>query len=132
MAKTNKAKGAGRLLIAVYAVFAISATARALYQLFREFDQAPMAYSLSALSALIYIVATIALAKSAPVWSKIAWISVSAELLGVVTVGVLSFTHPELFAHPSVWSKFGQGYGYIPLILPILGLLWLRRSGAQK
>jgi hypothetical protein len=132
MAKTNRAKGAGRLLIAVYAVFAISATARALYQLFREFEQAPLAYSLSAISALIYIVATIALAKSAQVWSKIAWISVSAELLGVVTVGVLSFTHPELFAHPSVWSKFGQGYGYIPLILPILGLLWLRRSGAKK
>lgn len=132
MAKTNKAKGAGRLLIAVYAVFAISATARALYQLFREFDQAPLAYSLSALSAIIYILATIALAKSAPVWSKIAWIAVSVELLGVVAVGVLSFTHPELFAHPSVWSKFGQGYGYIPLILPILGLLWLRRSGAKK
>jgi hypothetical protein len=76
--------------------------------------------------------ATIALAKSAPVWSKIAWIAVSVELLGVVAVGVLSFTHPELFAHPSVWSKFGQGYGYIPLILPILGLLWLRRSGAKQ
>ncbi|MEY4019021.1 MAG: hypothetical protein RLZZ590_321 [Actinomycetota bacterium] len=59
MAKTNRAKGAGRLLIAVYAVFAISATARALYQLFREFEQAPLAYSLSAISALIYIVATI-------------------------------------------------------------------------
>ncbi len=132
MAETNKTRGVGRLLIAVYAVFAISASARALYQLFREFNQAPLAYTLSALSAAIYVVATIALAKSGRLWSKIALTAVSLELAGVLAVGVLSFTHPELFAHPSVWSKFGQGYGYIPLALPILGLIWLRRAGAAK
>lgn len=131
MAQTNKTRGAGRLLIAVYGVFAISASARALYQLLREFELAPLAYTLSALSAVIYVLATIALAKSAPIWSKIAWIAVSVELLGVITVGALSFIHPELFAHPSVWSKFGQGYGYVPLVLPILGLIWLRRTASK-
>jgi len=28
-----------------------------------------------------------------------------------------------------VWSGFGQGYGYVPLVLPFLGLLWLWRTG---
>jgi hypothetical protein len=37
---------------------------------------------------------------------------------------------PELFGHPSVWSGFGVGYGFIPLVLPVLGLIWLRRQNA--
>lgn len=117
--------GIGRVLIAVYAVFAISASARALYQLLREFDQAPIAYSLSAIAALVYILATFALAK--PKLRKLAYATVLFELVGVLAVGTLSLTVPELFAHPSVWSNFGQGYAFIPLVLPILGLLWLRK-----
>jgi hypothetical protein len=122
--------GVGTLLIAVYGIFALSASARASYQLVREFDQAPIAYLLSALSALVYILATISLAKDGSTWRKVALAAVWFELAGVVSVGVLSLTHPELFAHPSVWSGFGQGYGYIPLVLPILGLLWLRKQRA--
>jgi hypothetical protein len=118
--------GIGRVLIAVYAIFAISATARASYQLIREFDQAPIAYSLSAVAAIVYLVATIALAK--PKLRTLAYATVSFELIGVITVGTLSITIPELFAHPSVWSNYGQGYGFIPLVLPILGLLWLRKA----
>lgn len=126
MSNKPKQLGVGRVLIAVYGVFAVSASARALYQLFREFDQAPIAYILSAVAALVYIVATIALTK--PALHKLALTAIIFELLGVITVGLLSFAQPELFAHPSVWSKFGQGYGYIPLVLPILGLLWLRKA----
>ena len=118
--------GIGRVLIAVYAIFAVSATARASYQLIREFDQAPIAYSLSAIAAIVYLVATIALAK--PKLRTLAYATVSFELIGVITVGTLSLLTPELFAHPSVWSNYGQGYGFIPLVLPILGLLWLRKA----
>ena len=126
MSNQPKSLGIGRLLIAVYAIFAVSSTARATYQLATKFQDAPLAYSLSAVAAVVYIVATVALAKSG--YFKLATVTISFELLGVVAVGILSFTHPELFAHPSVWSKFGQGYGYIPLLLPILGLLWIRKS----
>lgn len=128
MATTLRAAGIGRVLIAVYAVFAVSSTARASYQLIREFDQAPLAYILSALAAVVYILATISLAKRGATWNRIAWVAVSFELIGVLTVGSLSLVQPDLFGHPSVWSRFGAGYGYIPLILPILGLLWLRKT----
>lgn len=126
MSKQPKTLGVGRLLIAVYAVFAVSSSARAIYQLATKFSDAPVAYSLSALAAVVYIVATIALAKIS--LKTLALITIAFELVGVIAVGILSFTQPELFAHPSVWSKFGQGYGYIPLLLPILGLLWLRKQ----
>ncbi len=126
-----KTTGIGRLLIAVYAVFALSATARASYQLVFEFDQAPVAYSLSALAAVVYILATMALSRAGETWKKIAWGSVLFELTGVISVGLLSVYIPEYFAHPSVWSGFGEGYAYIPAVLPILGIIWLARRDAN-
>ena len=122
--------GVGRLLIAIYAVFAISATARAGYQLIREFDQAPLAYSLSAISAVVYLLATYSLSKSEAKWQRIALYTIWFELVGVIAVGSLSVALPQYFAHPSVWSNFGAGYAFIPLLLPILGLLWLRKPNA--
>lgn len=122
--------GVGRLLIAIYAIFAISATARASYQLIREFDQAPLAYSLSAISALVYLLATYSLSKQEARWQRIALYTIWFELVGVITVGALSLALPALFAHPSVWSNFGAGYAFIPLLLPVLGLLWLRKHHA--
>lgn len=123
--------GPGRLLIAVYGVFALSATARASFQLITKYEEAPLAYSLSAISALVYVVATLALAKGDR-WRKLAFVAVGFELVGVLSVGLLSLLVPELFAHPSVWSLFGAGYAFIPLVLPILGLIWLRRQDARN
>jgi hypothetical protein len=121
--------GPGRLLIAVYGVFALSSTARASFQLITKFEDAPLAYSLSAVAALVYVVATLALAKGDRL-RTLAYITVGFELAGVLSVGLLSVLLPELFAHPSVWSMFGAGYAFIPLALPVLGLIWLRRQDA--
>ena len=125
MASSKTSVGPGRLVIALYAIFALAATARASYQLFTKFSDAPIAYSLSALSAVVYIVATIALARNARVVSTFALVF---ELVGVVAVGTLSLLVPSVFQHASVWSLYGVGYAFVPLLLPIWGLWWLRKS----
>lgn len=128
MTKSSRTLGFGRLLILVYAVFAISSTARASFQVITKFEEAPVSYSLSLLSAVVYLLATVSLAKSGPTWKTIALASVIFELIGVLTVGVISLLAPELFVEASIWSGFGSGYGYLPLVLPILGLLWIRKT----
>ena len=50
------------------------------------------------------------------------------ELAGVVTVGTLSLALHDWFSEPSVWSDYGIGYGFVPAVLPVAGLLWLRRQ----
>lgn len=120
--------GPGRILIAVYAVFALSASARSAYQLLFEFEQAPIAYTLSLLAAIVYIIATVFLSVST--LRKYAKFAVWFELLGVVIVGTLSILIPEFFNHPSVWSGYGSGYGFVPFVLPILGIFWLRKISA--
>lgn len=123
----SRRSGAGRILIAVYVVLALAATGRSFYQLVAKFDQAPVAYTLSALAAVVYIVATVALIARGPVWFRIAQITIGFELAGVLIIGALSLIIPSLFAHPTVWSYFGMGYLFIPLIMPILGLRWLAK-----
>jgi hypothetical protein len=114
----------GRLLTFVYGLFALSATARATVQIFSHFDQAPLAYALSLLAGLIYIAATIGLATRR---RTLALICVSIELVGVLAVGAASYVWPQAFPDATVWSHFGQGYGYVPLVLPFLGLAYLLR-----
>ena len=123
---SSRAVGVGRVLIVVYAILALGATARSVYQILSKFDAAPLAYTLSAIAGVVYILATIALIGRGPVCYRVAWATISFELVGVLVVGTLSLIHPELFRHPSVWSHYGQGYLFIPLVLPILGMLWLR------
>lgn len=125
--RNTRNTGPGRLLIAVYGVFAISATARAGYQILTKFSEAPLAYLLSAFAALVYILATVSLAKAGTTWFKVSVAAVLVELAGVLVVGTLSILDSVQFPHETVWSLFGRGYGFIPLLLPILGLVWLYR-----
>jgi hypothetical protein len=123
--------GPGRALLLVYAVFALSASVRAGFQLVTKFSEAPAAYLLSALAAAIYVVATVALARGGETARRVALVAVTIELVGVLAVGALSYAQPEDFPDATVWSHFGQGYGFIPVVLPVLGLMWLVRAGRQ-
>lgn len=120
--------GPGRVLVTIYGVFAVAATSRAGLQLATKFDDAPAAYLLSALAAAVYIVATVSLARSTDVSRRVAYASCSFELAGVLIVGTLSLLDRDLFPDETVWSGYGYGYLFVPLVLPILGLAWLRRT----
>jgi len=124
----STSSGAGRALIAVYGLFALAATARAAVQVSTKFSEAPLAYLLSALAGVVYLVATFTLARDTPLARKTALVAITVELVGVLTVGTLSVVDPQAFPRATVWSAYGIGYGFVPLILPVLGLLWLRRS----
>jgi cytochrome bd-type quinol oxidase subunit 2 len=126
--------GVGRALVAVYAILAIAATGRSVFQIIDRFSEAPLAFVLSAFSGLIYVVATIALAARL---RRLAFVTISIELAGVVIIGTLSLVAPALLGLTSinpfgrdstVWSAYGAGYLLIPLVLPVLGLLYLRRT----
>ncbi|WP_182111368.1 MULTISPECIES: hypothetical protein [unclassified Actinotalea] len=120
--------GPGRLLVLVYGVLAVAATARSAVQIGRDLEAAPLAYTLSAVAGLVYLVATVALARGTGGWRRVAWAAVVFEAVGVVVVGLLSVLAPDLFPDDTVWSRFGAGYGFVPLVLPALGLAWLVRT----
>jgi hypothetical protein len=133
-ARTRPARnrGLGTVLVLVYGLLALAATGRSVFQILGDFEEAPLAYSLSALAAVVYIVATIALVRGGSTWYRVALITIGFELLGVLVVGTLSIFDPVLFTSKTVWSFYGRGYAFVPLVLPILGLLWLNRHRPSR
>ena len=125
------ASGPGRVLVALYGLFALAAGARAGVQLATRFSEAPLAYLLSALAAAVYAVATVGLARGGRVGRRTAWAACSLELAGVLVVGTLSLADPAAFPDATVWSGYGRGYGFVPLVLPVMGLLWLRSQARE-
>jgi hypothetical protein len=119
------------VLVTVYAVFALAAGSRAVVQLTTRFSDAPLAYLLSAFAAAVYLVAAVGLARRTRAGRRTALVAISVELAGVLAVGTLTVLDPAAFPDQTVWSAYGQGYLFIPLVLPVLGLLLLRRQAHE-
>jgi hypothetical protein len=120
--------GPGRVLVAVYGVFALAACARAAVQLTTKFTEAPLAYVLSAVAGVIYVVATVTLARGTQTSRRVALAAILIEAVGVLAVGTASLLDPAAFPSATVWSTYGIGYGFVPLVLPFVGLAWLYRT----
>ena len=118
--------GPGVVLVVVYGLLALAATGRSVLQIVSDYDRAPLAYTLSALAAAVYILATWCLARGGK-WVRVGTWACTVELVGVLVVGTASYLVPDAFPDKTVWSHFGQGYGFVPLVLPVLGLLWFRK-----
>ena len=137
MSTSPRHAGLGRVLVAVYGVLAIAALGRSIFQIIDRFDEAPIAFTLSAVAAAVYVLATLALAFG---WDRVAWVTITFELVGVLLIGTISLVAPAVLGldeinpfgrEATVWSVFGAGYLFIPLALPILGILWLRSKRTE-
>ncbi|WP_411106444.1 hypothetical protein [Streptomyces sp. cmx-4-9] len=118
--------GPGLLLVWLYGVMVVGAVSRSAYQISTEFDRAPLAYALSAAAALAYAFITFSLVRGGERARKAALVCCAAELAGVLVVGTWTLVRPDSFPDATVWSQFGMGYLFIPVILPVTGMLWLR------
>ena len=111
------------MLIAVYAIFALSATARAAVQIATKFAEAPLAYLLSALAGVVYIVATVGArqghARASPGPRS------GSSCSGCWSSARSPCSMARDFPDDTVWSVYGRGYGFVPLVLPLVGLWWL-------
>lgn len=132
--KTGLNSGPGRMLVAVYGLLGLAAIGRSIMQIGQTWPDQHLPYWLSAVAALVYLIATVALARGDRASARIALVTISFELFGVIAVGIWSYADKAAFVaagsagDTTVWSKFGQGYGYVPLILPVVGLWWLRHN----
>ncbi|WP_151774821.1 hypothetical protein [Streptomyces abyssomicinicus] len=122
--------GPGILLVWLYGVMVVGAVSRSAYQISTEFDRAPLAYSLSALAGVVYGFITYTLVRGGERARRAAVVCCAAELLGVLVVGAWTLADPGAFPDATVWSDFGMGYLFIPVLLPVTALYWLVRARA--
>ncbi|MEU2421721.1 hypothetical protein ABZ619_11910 [Streptomyces sp. NPDC007851] len=122
--------GPGTLLVWFYGVMVVGAVSRSVYQIATEFDRAPLAYSLSAVAGVVYAFITYTLVRGGETARRVAQVCCAAELAGVLIVGTWTVVDGSAFPDATVWSDYGMGYVFIPVLLPISALYWLRK-GAQ-
>ncbi|MFE7899036.1 hypothetical protein ACFU3E_16230 [Streptomyces sp. NPDC057424] len=124
--------GPGTLLVWLYGVMVVGAVSRSAYQIATEFDRAPLAYSLSAVAGLVYGFITYSLVRGGETARRAALACCGAELLGVLTVGTWTLIEPSAFPDATVWSDFGMGYVFIPVLLPVSAIYWLRHARSRN
>jgi integral membrane protein len=124
--------GAHQVLLLLYALFTVAAGARSLVQLATKADHAPVAYWLSLVAALTYALGWVAIRRASEGRTGFAARMLWVELAGVLTVGTLSLVERDWFPDASVWSDYGIGYGFVPAVLPVAGLLWLRAQDPSR
>ncbi|MEU2596670.1 hypothetical protein [Streptomyces hirsutus] len=120
--------GPGLLLVWLYGVMVVGAVSRSVYQIATEFDRAPLAYSLSAIAGVVYGFITYTLVRGGETARRAALVCCAAELAGVLTVGTWTLVDPSAFPDATVWSDYGMGYLFIPVLLPLTALYWLRKA----
>jgi len=117
------------VLIVVYSILGLAAAGRATVQILEKFSEAPVAYTVSALSAVVYIVIAVALWRG---WETVALVGSSVELVGVLVVGTLGVVDSSLWPDETVWTGFGSGYGWVPLLLPLVALYFLLKGRQRR
>ncbi|MGW0791312.1 hypothetical protein ACWD04_24490 [Streptomyces sp. NPDC002911] len=120
--------GPGRVLVWFYGVFTVAAASRSIVEMILDFGKAPLAYVLSAVAAVVYGFITYSLVRGGEKARRAALVCCAAELAGVLIVGTWTQLEPSAFPDSTVWSEFGMGYLFIPVILPVTGMIWLRRA----
>lgn len=117
------------VLIVVYSILGLAAVGRASYQIIEKFSDAPVAYTVSAISAVLYVVIAVALWRR---WETVALAGTSIELAGVLIVGTLGIVDSDLWPDETVWTGYGSGYGWIPVLLPLVALVFLLKGRQRR
>jgi hypothetical protein len=124
--------GPGMLLVWFYGVMVVGAVSRSAFQIATQFDRAPLAYTLSAVAGLVYGFITYSLVRGGETARRAALVCCAAELVGVLTVGTWTLVEPSAFPDATVWSDYGMGYVFIPVLLPLSAMYWLRKGAARQ
>jgi hypothetical protein len=128
VANQKVSRGASDTLAFFYGLWAFSALGRSSYEyLFKNPRPANLVPAhLSTFVGVLYIFIIVGLRRRTPrAW----WVTLAlliVELSGVLIVGTLDVSW-HAFPYATVWSQYGKGYFFMPLLLPFVGLAYMLR-----
>lgn len=124
--------GLGRIVLAVYWIFGLVTSAIAVVDLVNHGQGALGPRFVSLLGGLVYLVAAAALTHNGRRMRVVGWSCVVVELLGPIIVGLVGLGIPEVSGARSVWADFGADFWYLPIAIPVVGLVWLWWSDPRR
>lgn len=118
------------LLRALYLLFAVAAGGRCVVQWAAE--PVTVATLLTTTACACYLLGHLLVRRclGTPQGRRLVRAAVAVELLGVVGVGALDAVRPGLVGS-TVWSDFGMGYAFVPVLIPVLMLVAAARAAGS-
>lgn len=129
-APEGRPRAAADALVFFYGLWAVAAISRALYQyaVRRPPDLTPTHISLFV--GALYVLIILGMRRRSPAAWRATLALLAVELLGVLVVGAVDVVWRP-FPYTTVWSGFGAGYLYMPLLLPAAGIWWMLRPATR-
>lgn len=121
------ARGAADALAFFYGLWAVASLGRAIYQYGFRHPEHFTPTHISTFVGVLYLFIIVGLRRRSPHawWGTLALLAV--ELAGVLIVGTIDVVWRP-FPYASVWSMYGAGYFFMPLVMPFVGIWWILRK----
>lgn len=115
-----------RGLAALYAFWALAVMSRVSWQYATRLGN-HLPTHLSAITGIIYVLIAYWAWQG---WTKALQWGLIVELIGVIVVGTYELFYP--FGYATAWSHYGAGYLFMPLLLPIAGIVVVWRNRKRR
>ena len=125
--------GLGRVVMALFWVMAVVSVLSGTWYLIRE-SAVPIGPRLIAfLAGFVYLAVALGLTHNGRKMRLVAGGGLIISLVAPIIMGLLELGMPAtLPSVPSPWANFGADYYYLPLILSVVGLVWMWLSDPRR
>lgn len=124
--------GLGRIVMVLFWLFGLLTAVPALVALIRATDTPIGPRLIAVLAGLVYLVIAVGITHNGRKMRFIAWAATTVALVGSLITGLFELGTDHAAAVTSAWSRFGADYWYVPLVLPLIGFVWLWRSDPRR
>lgn len=130
--RRRPAYGYGRVLVAVFAVMGLVVLSPAAVSLARDPSAAPLVDAVDIAVGLLFLVLAVCVAHNGRRMRVLGWTCLSALLVGAIVVGALTWAGAAAGVEGCAWTDGGVDLLYLPLILPIVGAVWMWMSDPRR
>ena len=128
----SRSLGLGRVVMVLFWAFGAWTTVAGVSDLLHVGDGPVGTAIVSLLAGVAYLVAALGITHNGRRMRVIGWAAMGVCTVGPLLVGLLGLGVPELAGTRSPWSAFGAYYWFVPLVLPVIGLVWLWWSNPRR
>ena len=124
--------GLGRIIIALFWVLGVWIFATAIIDLCHGQGKPWGPQLVALLAGVDYLVAATALTHNGRRMRMVGWVSIALSIAVPIGLWVASLGLDELNSARSAWTGMGVDFYYIPLVVSLIGIVWMWRSNPRR
>ena len=124
--------GLGRIIIAMFWLLGACIFVMAIIDLFHAQGQPWGPRIVALLAGIDYLVAATALTHNGRRMRVVGWVTIALSIAIPIILWVASLGLDELNSARSAWTGLGADFSYLPLVVSIIGLIWMWRSNPRR